>query len=96
MTFFTSARRFHAATVLSGTLLFAAAAAPLQAASFESPQAANARQEAQPERQICKREATPGSRVAPRRVCRTQAEWDRENEARSVDMERPVAPRTNY
>jgi hypothetical protein len=96
MTFFASARRFHAATALSATLLFAAAAAPVQAASFESPQTANARQEAQSDRQICKRESTPGSRVAPRRICRTQAEWDRENEARSADLERPVAPRTNY
>ena len=96
MTIFAPTRRFQTNAALSATLLFAAAAAPVQAASFETPQAANARQEAQSERPICKREATPGSRIAPRRVCRTQAEWDRERQATGVELERPAASRSGY
>jgi hypothetical protein len=94
MTFIATGRLFRVKAALAGAMIFAAAA-PVQAASLEAPETAPVRQEAQAERSICKRVATPGSRVA-RRVCRTQAEWDRENESSGVEAERPVDARTNY
>jgi len=94
MRFLAPARLFPAGAALAGTLLFASAA-PVQAADTPAAASAQARQEAQSERPVCKRVSQSGSRVS-RRVCRTQAEWDREREANAPDLERPAAERSNY
>jgi hypothetical protein len=38
------------------------------------------------ERRICRREPTTGTRMAPPRVCMTQAEWDNVSERAKEDM----------
>jgi len=97
MKFIATGRLFQVKAALAGAMIFTAAA-PVQAAGLNAPETApetsQMRQAAQAERSICKRVATPGSRV-DRRVCRTRAEWDRENQASSIEAERPVHARPN-
>lgn len=53
---------------MSATLLMFAALAAQPAAAPGGPD---------PERVVCRRDSVTGSRTAARRVCRTQAEWER-------------------
>ncbi len=70
------ARIVQAGAVAAAALLAATAAAPLQAASADQRPAAEAPASANSERRICAMVDLPSSRM-PRRVCRTQAEWNR-------------------
>jgi hypothetical protein len=97
MKFIATGRLPQVKAALAGAMIFTAAA-PVQAAGLTCPVSGAVsgalRPAAQAERSICKRVATPGSRV-DRRVCRTRAEWDRENQASSIEAERPVHARPN-
>lgn len=74
-------RLLQVGTVAAATLI-AVTGAPLQAAASDSrtgndSSQASARVSAPTERRICARVELTATRIA-RRVCRTQAEWDRD------------------
>lgn len=75
MIFFARTRIVQAGAVAAAALL-AAAAAPLQAATADQLAAQQRSPNANSERRICAMVELTGSRVV-RRICRTQAEWDR-------------------
>ena len=85
MSFFDRARLVQTGVALAAALLVAGAATPLQAAAVPgtantSAQTSEPRQnnaQASSERRICVRMALSNTRIE-RRVCKTQAEWDRE------------------
>jgi hypothetical protein len=65
-------------TFILGALLVSGAAFAAMPASAEASPADSAATDAKPEKQLCKRIATVGSRVG-KRICMTRAEW-KENE----------------
>lgn len=76
MTFSVRGRIVQAGAVAAAALLAAAAAAPLQALTLDQQSAQQQGQSASSERRICAMVELTGSRLV-RRICRTQAEWDR-------------------
>lgn len=76
MAFSTRAPIAQLGVIAAAALLAAGAAAPLRAEATVQQARSSASADANADRRICVRMELPNSRL-PRRVCRTQAEWDR-------------------